>query len=646
MEFEYDNRSCHLISQEVTIYMERIEAKPKINRKATATRYYDLQDIFDELYANSVKGKKFTSLMPIIASEQNIKLAYRQIKANKGSYTPGTDGKTMADIENLTEEEYVSLIQKKLSWYKPKMVRRKDIPKPNGKTRPLGIPCIEDRLVQQCILQVLEPICEAKFSSHSHGFRPNRSAEHAMQECYRLMQQSHCTYVVEFDIKGFFDNVNHRKLMRQLWTLGIRDTKLLQIIKAILHAPILLPNGTAEHPTKGTPQGGIISPLLANVVLNELDWWISSQWQNIYSVMKKPLKPKFNKKGQRDFGNEYHALRKTKLKEMYIVRYADDFRIFCKNLKDAQAIMAAVSMWLKERLKLDVSTEKTRIVNLKKSYSEFLGFKLKLQKKGKKRVVDARMSDKAVANCTKKLTEQIKLMQHPKDNMNLYKIIWVYNSMVQGIQNYYGIANNVTISLQKIQRAVTTVMTNRLNITKDGYIFNELLRKRYGKSKQVRYLIGQPLVPIGYYKSRNPMALETGANQYTPEGREILAKKVSKSGDPEVLKYLMENPVRNRSIEYNDNRLSLFQAQKGRCAVTQMPLTIGDIHCHHKIPISQGGTDKYQNLVLLTTGVHTLVHATQEETIFQLLVANKLTTEMLNRLNKLRQQVGNDAITI
>lgn len=626
--------------------MERINTKPKINRKATVTRYYDLQDTFDELYAKSVQNKEFTSLMPIIASERNIKLAYRQIKANKGSYTPGTDGKTMADIENLTEEEYVSLIQKKLSWYKPKMVRRKDIPKPNGKTRPLGIPCIEDRLVQQCILQVLEPICEAKFNPHSHGFRPNRSAEHAIVECNRLMQKSHCTYVVEFDIKGFFDNVNHRKLMRQLWTLGIRDTKLLQIIKAILHAPILLPDGTVEHPTKGTPQGGIISPLLANVVLNELDWWISSQWQDFYHVMKNPPKPQFRKNGQRILSNEYKVLRKTKLKEMYIVRYADDFRIFCKTRKEAQIIMMAVSMWLKERLKLDVSTEKTRIVNLKKSYSEFLGFKLKLQKKGKKRVADAQMSDKAVKNCTKKLTDQIKLMQRPKDNMKLYKIIWVYNSMVQGIQNYYGIANNVTIGLRKIQRAVMTVMTNRLDITKDGCIFNELLGKRYGKSKQVRYLIGQPLVPIGYCKSRKPMALKAGTNQYTPEGREILAKKVSRSGDPEVLKYLMENPVRNRSIEYNDNRLSLFQAQKGRCAVTQMPLTIGDIHCHHKIPVSQGGTDRYQNLVLLKTDVHTLVHATQERTISKLMAVNNLTTEMLNRLNKLRQQVGNDTITI
>lgn len=626
--------------------MKRIETKPKINRKATVTRYYNLQETFDELYAQSVQNKKFSSLMPIIASEQNIKLAYRQIKANKGSYTPGTDGKTMADIETLTEEEYVSLIQKKLSWYKPNMVRRKDIPKSNGKNRPLGIPCIEDRLVQQCILQVLEPLCEAKFNPHSYGFRPNRSAEHAIADCERLMQRSHCTFVVEFDIRGFFDNVNHRKLIRQLWTLGIRDTKLLQVIKAILHAPVLLPDGTVEYPTKGTPQGGIISPLLANVVLNELDWWISSQWQSFYHVMKTPPKPRLNRTGSRHLGQEYQTLRKTRLKEMYIVRYADDFRIFCKTRREAQAVMTAVSMWLKERLKLDVSPDKTRIVNLKKSFSEFLGFKLRLQKKGKKQVVDARMSDKAVKNCTKKLIGQVKVIQYPENNINLYKAIWVFNSQVQGIQNYYGIANNVTLDLQKIQRTVMTVMTNRLDITKNGYIFNESLRKRYGKSKQVRYLIGQPLVPIGYCKSRNPMALETGANQYTPEGREILAKKVSKSGNPEVLKYLMENPVKNRSIEYNDNRLSLFQAQKGRCAVTQLPLIIGDIHCHHKMPMSQGGTDKYQNLVLLKTDIHTLVHATQEDTISKLIVADNLTAEMLNRLNKLRQEVGNNEITI
>ena len=111
--------------------------------------------------------------------------------------------------------------------------------------------------------QILEPICEAKFSNNSYGFRPNRSVEHAISRTYSLLQRAHLHYVLEFDIKGFFDNVNHSKLIRQLWALGIQDKQLLFVIKRILKAPIRMPDGSTVYPTKGTPQGGIISPLLA-----------------------------------------------------------------------------------------------------------------------------------------------------------------------------------------------------------------------------------------------------------------------------------------------------------------------------------------------------------------------------------------------
>lgn len=181
------------------------------------SEYYGMQEIFDDLYAKSAAGEKFTDLMDLILLRENILLAYRNIKANSGSNTPGTDNLTIRDIEKLTPEDVVEKVHSIINgrWgYRPKPVRRKEIPKPNGSMRPLGIPCIWDRLIQQCIKQVMEPICEAKFSNNSYGFRPMRSVENAIAATYKHLQLSNIHYVIEFDIKGFFDEVNHTKLIR------------------------------------------------------------------------------------------------------------------------------------------------------------------------------------------------------------------------------------------------------------------------------------------------------------------------------------------------------------------------------------------------------------------------------------------------
>ena len=604
------------------------------------SEYYDMQSTFDELYAKSQNGQVFQNLMGIICSEENIQLAYRNIKRNGGSVTPGVDGITIRDIEQMPAEKYIRTVQKKLAWYKPKPVKRVEIPKPNGGIRPLGIPTMFDRLVQQSIKQVLEPICEAKFHEYSYGFRPNRSAENAISKVQNLIHFTKLYYVVDMDIKGFFDNVNHSKLIKQMWSLGIRDKTLLCIIKEMLKAPIILPDGSKVLPQKGTPQGGVLSPLLANIVLNELDWWISSQWET--HPTHTPYKIIEHKEGHQDRGSIYRALKRSNLKEMYIVRYADDFKIFCRKRDDANKAYFAIKQWLAERLKLEISEEKSKVVSLKRNYSEFLGFELKVVQKRKKWVVRSHICQKAIQRETHALIEQIKDMQHPQDAANGALAVTKYNAMVIGIHNYYQIATDVNLDCKTIRRNINICLHNRLRhkITKTGQVVGKYIRQRYGQSKDIQFIYGCPIAPIGSVQHKKPMSKKRTINSYTPEGRAEIhdGLKLNMS----ILLQLMKTSTPTGSVEFMDNRLSLWCAQYGKCAITGRELMVDEIHCHHKIPKEPPfyGTDRYENLIIVHVDVHRLIHATAPETIAKYLAMLNLTKRQLNKVNSLRKSAG------
>ena len=612
-------------------------------KKLRHSEYYDMQPVFDKLYADSKHGKIFTGLMEIISCEENIRLAYRNIKRNGGSNTAGTDKLTIKDIEKLPVEQYVGIVQRKLMFYKPKPVRRVEIPKPNGKMRPLGIPTIIDRLVQQCILQVMEPICEAKFYERSNGFRPNRSAENAIAQCYKMINLQKLYFVVDVDIKGFFDNVNHTKLIQQIWHMGIRDKKLLCIIREMLKAPIVMPDGTVEHPAKGTPQGGILSPLLSNIVLNELDWWIDSQWENMPT--KRDYSCEIRPNGTVNKTAIYSALKNTtRLKEVHIIRYADDFKLFCRKRNDAEKVFIAVKLWLRDRLKLEVSEEKSKIVNLKRHYSEFLGFEIKAVKKRKRYVVKSHMTPKAIQREKDKLIEQVKQIAHVQDRDDEAREITLYNSMVFGIHNYYRYATMVASDCEQIQRAVSTVMKNRLygRLTKKGHINEVYIRENYGKSKQIRFISSKTVAPVGYIKAKTPLFKKKKVCKYTPEGRAEIHKNLGINTS--IMLALMRIKEPRRSVEYMDNRISLYAAQYGRCAVIGKELWIDEIHCHHKLPVSMGGDDRYSNLVIVHRAVHQLIHATAPDTIGAYLKDLQPEKKALAKLNALRVMAGNPEI--
>ena len=610
--------------------------------------YYGMQSKFDNLYQRSKEGDDFTDLMQLILGKDNILLAYRNIKSNTGSYTAGTDNLTINDIGCLPPDTVVERVRYYVTGsqhgYRPKPVRRKEIEKPNGGIRPLGIPCIWDRLIQQCIKQILEPICEAKFSNNSYGFRPNRSVEHAISKTYSLLQRSHLHYVLEFDIKGFFDNVNHSKLIKQLWALGIKDKQLIYVIKRILKAPIRMPDGSTIIPDKGTPQGGIISPLLANVVLNELDHWVESQWQNSPIVMENGKERMIRNSLVFDRSRGYTVMRRTKLKEMYIVRYADDFRIFCRNREDAEKTMVAVTNWITTRLKLEVSPEKTRIVNVRKRYSEFLGFKIKVRTKGKKYVVNSHICDKKQMVVREKLVEQAKQIARPRQGYTQLAEITLFGEMVLGIQNYYKIATCVSLDCRDIHRAVMTVLTNRLNTEKgcrlkrSGGTMTESEKERFGNSKMIRYVSGieRPIYPIAYVKYKMAIGISATVSCYVAEERKKLHEdlNINKS----ILTNLYQQSMNEHSLEYLDSRQSLFAAQKGMCGISGIEFTnVEEIGCCLKVSAFNGGKEQYKNMVLVMKKYLPILQFNDMQVIQDYLKVIIPEKKQLVKINKLRE---------
>lgn len=270
-------------------------------------------------------------LIEKILSEENLQKAIRKVKKNKGA--PGVDKMTVQEVEewfNQYKEELISKILNKQ--YKPMPVKRVYIPKPNGKQRPLGIPTVVDRVIQQAMLQVLSEIYEPIFSDHSYGFRPNRSAHMAMGEVLGYLNAGY-EWIVDLDIEKFFDTVNHDKLISILRE-RVNDSRTLHLIRAYLQAGVL-DKGLVRSSTIGTPQGGPISVILSNIYLDKFDKELESR-------------------------------------NLRFARYADDCIIFVKSEMSANRVMKSVTSWLERKLFLKVSATKTKVV--RPTRGQFLGF--------------------------------------------------------------------------------------------------------------------------------------------------------------------------------------------------------------------------------------------------------------------------------
>ena len=586
--------------------------------KLRYNEYYNMQAKYDELYQQSRNNNNFYKLIEIIGSEQNIRLAYKNLRNNSGSKTKGTDGLTIKDIGAITDRELVDTVRNCLEDYKPRPVRRVYIPKAGSdKKRPLGIPTIWDRLVQQCILQVLEPICEPKFHNHSYGFRPNRSTHHAVSRMVTLINLARSYYCVDVDIKGFFDNVNHGKLLKQMWNLGIRDKRLLCIISKLLKCEV---EGEGI-PTKGTPQGGILSPLLSNIVLNELDWWISDQWET------------YQPKHCKNINFRATARKSTNMKQGHLVRYADDFKIMCRTYEEAQRYYHAVVDFLKYRLNLDISPEKSKVTNLKKNSSDFLGFKIKVVQKGTSRygyVAKTDLCDKS----KRKVFEDVRHRLLELQAHNTVENVNRYNSTILGIQNYYKIATNVYNNLDRINYSLIRTHHNRLRLIAKTIRFSDtpkdfkMKTKGLSDGKKIYQVLGVCLIPLTSVNHSPPMNFSQDISNFTNRGRQKIHnnQRVIEQSNLEALQLYFDE---NETIEFRSNAISKYVAQYGKCYILGTVLTPQRVLITRIIPKEYGGADNYSNIVILDRTVMNLVYETNIGNV-------NLDKKQKYKLNKLR----------
>lgn len=579
------------------------------------------------MYEKSKQGQNFKSLKKLITREDNFLVALRELSYNSGRETAGLDGLKFSEIK------YSYNYQSALKWFsnfQPQPVKLTYISKKNGKLRPLGISNISDRLIQQMIVNVLEPICEGKFTDLSFGFRREVSAKDAIHKLVRHSMTN--PYAVCVDLENYFNEIPHWKVIQNCYDIGIHDKWVIKLIKIILKSPIHHKDGTIEFPNKGVPQGGILSPLLSNIVLHEFDKWFESQWikfkprtksaeKNFHSKvnsfhLKVPTENKYKITYTSIWrGKQVHKSmiknhqRKIRLKQGYLIRYADDFIIVCKNNKTALKWKYAVEEKLM-RMGLKVNKDKSEIVDGRLKKVKFLGYELKLQdgtQRWKNRKIYHPILLMNKDNYIKYKDQSKDLLKKIYNNQKDYIS---YNSFITGICNYYDYITYYWDTTCRLQNDIEKLY--RKLHGRNGWTFSYIPKKykdlkvhgislrRYENRKVVWRVFNDKIevLHIWEYKRRDRYLYDRPSFPH----KRILWDKASDHSFDEIFKtdwYKREKYMVRKNTACQMYFPSLYSQQKGLCNRCKHDLYGLNTEVNHKIREDLGGTNDYSNLELV-----------------------------------------------
>lgn len=499
---------------------------------------------------------------------------YGRLYPNDGAMTPGTTEET---VDGMKEEKIKQIIQSlkdgSFEWTPAKRVY---IPKKNGKKRPLGLPTWTDKLVQDVIRSILEPYYETKFHNSSHGFRPNRGCHTALQACKK--QFIGAVWFIEGDIKGCFDNINHEKLISILEE-SIDDPRFIRLIKDMLEAGYL--EEWQYHAThSGTPQGGVISPLLANIYMHKLDEYVENTLKTIYNKGKvRKRNVKYNsivhamkKAKRRDDMETWKMLQQEQRQTPYgmqddpdyrrlsYVRYADDFILsFIGPKEEAKDIKDNLKQFLKETLMLEMSDEKTLITHAKTEKARFLGYDIKvIQDNGQistgsnalgkhnKRAINGKirleMPTEKVREITKRFMEKGEIVHSKRELSNDdFSIVTYYGAVYRGVANYYCMAHDRAKKMTQVQYVMETSMLKTLANKHQTSVAQEAKRHKVwletpqGKRKAFQVQIQRP--------GKKPLTATFGGFSLAREDKPINDKTIQwwKSSRTEILDRMLAN---------------------------------------------------------------------------------------------------------